>query len=123
MYSKLFKAFREKSDNLDHWALEWWKPIFDCLESDNKPRKSYTYEYVLPRIMKLYPDGIDFCQKLSGTFSTIISCTKVARIIGYLNKNVDGNSLFGSLNIEILENALIHHDEQVKNFFYFISKY
>ncbi|RNA06826.1 Thyroid adenoma-associated, partial [Brachionus plicatilis] len=114
LYSKLFKAFRENSCDLDHWASQWWKPVFNCLESDNKIRKSYIYEYLLLRVMKLYPDGIHYCQKLSKNFSTIISCTKVTRTLGHLNMNSAGKNLFGNLDAVILEKALVHNDQQTR---------
>ncbi len=64
----------------------WWLPIVNCLESSEKVKKGFIYEvkasinfklfqnlinlklwlkYVLTRIMRAFPDGIAFCQKIS----------------------------------------------------------
>ncbi|CAF0722657.1 unnamed protein product [Brachionus calyciflorus] len=111
LYSRLFKAFRQETKDLDEWAHMWWNPILKCLESENKLRKSYTYEYVLPRVMKQYPDGISHCQKLTNNYSTIISCTKVSRSLGLLNQS---QGVFGNVNVDVLEKAMVHHDEQTR---------
>ncbi|CAF0872779.1 unnamed protein product [Brachionus calyciflorus] len=49
----------QESTNLEDCSQTWLKPILDCLESDNKLKKSYIYE--------------------SHNYSTIISCTKISR--------------------------------------------
>ena len=58
--------------------------------------------------MKLHADGILYCQKLSSNYSTIISCTKVSRSIGTLNQNGEKKTLFGSVDVEILEKSMVH---------------
>jgi len=68
--------------------------------------------------MRLFPDGINYCQKISKNYVTIVSCTKVCRSLGLLGsqehkRSSDKVYLFGSVDADILENSIIYHDDQV----------
>lgn len=71
--------------------------------------------------MKLFPDGINYCQEIASNSMTIISCTKVSRTInstGSLqNLNSNENSekfLYGNIEASVLEESIIHNDDQVR---------
>ena len=72
--------------DLNEWTRIWWIPIVKALESDDKIRKAYAYEvnsyfelhskekfpvssltlkYILPRVIKAFPESINCCQKVS----------------------------------------------------------
>lgn len=52
LYSQLFKLHydqikssqRDDVDALKAWSLLWWPPVLECLESNDKTKKTFTYE-------------------------------------------------------------------------------
>lgn len=130
--------------SLDECSILWWSPIIKALESKDGFKKSYInevikiksiqitvilffinlklfdFKYFLPRLMRLFPDGINYCQQIAIDSSTLISCTKFSRS---LNSNVAVNNsavdsqdrfLYGNISVTILEKSIINNDDQVR---------
>ena len=79
--------------DLNEWTRIWWIPIVKALESDDKIRKAYAYEvnfkifkllsretfrvssltlkYILPRVIKAFPESINYCQRVSSKKKTL----------------------------------------------------
>lgn len=75
---------------------------------------------MLPKVLKIFPDGVSYCQKISNNYSTIISCTKVSRSLGLtpvldhiIDSNDNNNYLYGNIDSKILKESLINFDDQV----------
>lgn len=57
-------------------------------------------------MMRLCPDGILHCQKISKSYASKIICTKVSRSLCVTQNE--------ALDSQVLENALVHFDDQIR---------
>lgn len=77
-------------------------------------------KYFLPRLMRLFPDGINYCQRIATDSSTLISCTRVSRSINSsnsetkLDNNEQSDNLYGTVSAAILQKSIISSDSQVR---------
>ena len=118
MYSKLFQIHRDEivksGKSLEEWCSIWWSPLLRALASDNKSKRSYVYEYVLPRLIKIYPEAINYCQLANENHAAVISCTKICRSLGLMPSNADKDSLYGPIDSIMIEKLLVNSDEQTR---------
>lgn len=116
LYISLMRSHQSESNNNDEsWLVVWWSPIAHCLDNSNdKVRKGFLYEYVLPKIMKTFPDATSRCIKMSNSFAALISCAKICRSIGLASsQSNDENSVYG-VDIQVIERSVVHFDEQIR---------
>ncbi len=71
-------------------------------------------KYFLPRLMRLFPDGIIYCQQVAKQASTLISCTRVSRSLNPAANNSNNNCLYGTLNVQVLQEAVKSSNDQVR---------
>ena len=117
LYSRLCESHRNEllindSDvsNLENeWALMWWAPVLKALESNDKSKSAYTYEYILPRIIKIYPDELKLCKKLSRSPASLIACAKITRSLGFSSSYI--TDLF---NQGFLEISIVNENDQMR---------
>lgn len=70
--------------------------------------------------MRLFPDGINYCQRIATDSSTLISCTRVSRSINSSNSetkpdnNEQSDNLYGTISAAILQKSIISSDSQVR---------
>ncbi len=64
--------------------------------------------------MRLFPDGITYCQQVAKKPSTLISCTRVSRSVNPALVSSSNNCLYGNLDTLMLEEAIKSSNDQVR---------
>lgn len=112
LYTKLCGLHKSNCDT-DEWKFTWWRPIVDIIESKEKC-KQYIYEYLLPRILKKFPNGLSYFESYSKNNSTLVACAKLLRSLNISTTMSNGNLFIGNINAEILEKTIISNDDQIR---------
>ena len=68
--------------------------------------------------MRMFPDGINYCQRIATDSSTLISCTRVSRSLNSSNserKAPDaGDALYGNISAALLHTSIVSGDSQAR---------